>query len=125
MIYGSDSGLSFASHSPQVWHQAIPGIQGEPETGDGFGSTLTAWNFGRNERFSSLSGLPILVATADLAIGVPNKDLNGIVNAGEVNVIYGSFLGGLTATNNQLWSQSSAGIRGGPESGDRFGAALY
>jgi hypothetical protein len=37
----------------------------------------------------------------DLAIGVPNEDVGGQVNAGAVNILYGS-AGGLTGTNQLL-----------------------
>ena len=52
----------------------------------------------------------------DLAIGVPNEDVGGQVNAGAVNILYGS-ASGLTATN-QLLTQASA------EDGDQFGASV-
>lgn len=59
----------------------------------------------------------------DLAMGVPGENVNGAANAGAVNIIYGS-AAGLSATGNQLWHQDSTGVQGGPETGDRFGAAL-
>jgi hypothetical protein len=52
----------------------------------------------------------------DLAIGVPNEDVNGQVNAGAVNILYGS-ASGLTGTN-QLLTQAA------PEDGDQFGVAV-
>ena len=64
--------------------------------------------------------------TADLAIGVPGEDIGSVVNAGAVNVIYGSWSGyGLVSANSQWWDQSSTGIPGSPEYGDNFGAAMY
>jgi hypothetical protein len=58
----------------------------------------------------------------DLAIGVPFEDF-AATNDGGVNVIYGSATG-LSATGNQFWSQNTAGIEGGAESGDQFGDPL-
>ncbi len=61
----------------------------------------------------------------DLAIGVPTENVaNGAapnVDAGAVNVVYGSS-NRLTATSNQLWTQQS--LEGGAEPGDRFGSAV-
>ena len=67
---------------------------------------------------------------ADLAIGVPGEDIGTIANAGAVNVIYGSSSSGLSSTNNQFWSQNSAGIADSSEAhqglngGDTFGYSL-
>ena len=122
VIYGSASGLSDTVRAQQVWTQGTNGILDSANTGDQFGSSLTAWNFGRNDLVNP--GHPITVFTADLAIGVPNEDLAGLSNAGVVHVIYGSAVAGLTSTNNQIWTQGSLGL-GTPQTGDRFGAAVY
>jgi hypothetical protein len=65
--------------------------------------------------------------SSDLAVGVPYEDLvaGGVnrVNAGAVNVIYGS-AGSLVAAGNQVWTQDSAGIPDFVEPGDLFGWAL-
>jgi hypothetical protein len=117
VIYGSLNGLlTTAGPGAQIWHRLSPGIQGPGAApDDGFGSVLTAWDFGNGGQ-------------ADLAIGVPFDDfLSGgvlITNAGAVNVIYGSE-GGLTATGNQLWSQDSPGVPNSAEERDHFGLALY
>ena len=60
---------------------------------------------------------------ADLAIGVPDEDINGQGDAGAVNVFYGR-AGGLSATNNQFWSRDSANVPGAPDNFERFGASL-
>ena len=46
-----------------------------------------------------------------------------MVDAGAVHVIFGSATG-LTATGNQFIRQNLSGVRGVPETGDRFGSAL-
>ena len=46
-----------------------------------------------------------------------------LVDAGAVNVLYGSNAG-LTAAGNELWHQDVVGVEGVAEAGDRFGAAL-
>ena len=68
---------------------------------------------------------------ADLAVGVPNEDVNGRADAGLVNVVYGS-AAGLSATSVQdqrFFQDYSAGtpesnIRDTSEVNDRFGAAV-
>jgi hypothetical protein len=59
----------------------------------------------------------------DLVVGSPFEDVSGKRDAGTVNVLYGA-AGGLTASGDQLWHQSSPGIPGALEQGDRFGWAL-
>ena len=55
---------------------------------------------------------------ADLAVGVPHEDVNGIGGEGAVNVIYGSATG-LTATADQIFFEpdSTANV---PGAGDHF-----
>jgi len=48
---------------------------------------------------------------ADLAIGVPGEDLAGHVEAGAVNVLYGSATGP-TSAGDQLWTQDTPGVKG-------------
>jgi hypothetical protein len=55
----------------------------------------------------------------DLAIGVPGEDAGRVVDAGAVNVQYGSG-GGLAASPGQIFTQ----VAGLPEAGDSFGGAL-
>jgi hypothetical protein len=60
---------------------------------------------------------------SDLAVGVPFEDVGSAVDAGAVNIIYGT-VDGLKSAGNQFWSQSSAGVSGGSETGDQFGRSL-
>jgi hypothetical protein len=64
----------------------------------------------------------------DLAIGVPGEDVGAIVDAGAVNVIYGSGFGlqhgGLAVIPPQVWHQDTVGIFEVAETGDRFGEVL-
>lgn len=66
---------------------------------------------------------------ADLAVGVPDEDVGGgggvpaVIDAGAINVIFGS-AAGLASGGNQFFHQDS-GIGGeGAEQNDRFGRAL-
>jgi FG-GAP repeat len=106
VLYGSaPTGLT--ATGSQLWWQDSPGIAGDTEPGDEFGSALTAGDFNGDTQ-------------ADLAIGAPGE--NGF--AGLVHVLYGSEPAGLTATGSQVWSQNSPGIAGGSEPDDIFGEAL-
>ncbi|MBI4261719.1 MAG: FG-GAP repeat protein [Actinobacteria bacterium] len=107
VLYGSAAGLT--STGDQVWSQNSPGVEGGAETGDRFGNSLAAANFGKG-------------GTADLAIGVPFEDVS-FVDAGAVNVLYGTSAG-LSAAGDQVWTQNSPGVKGGAETGDLFGFSL-
>jgi hypothetical protein len=122
--YGSSNGL--AAGSDQQFRQGAGGVEGASEAEDLFGSTLTAWNFGRDHR---PLGARVPFRMTDLAIGVPAEDLfnpNGTVveNAGAVNLLYGALDTGLTANGDQFFVQSNVGSFTNV-SGDRFGASLY
>jgi hypothetical protein len=62
-----------------------------------------------------------------LAIGVKWENIGSIVEAGAVNLIYGSASGLITA-NNQFWDQdgtfASEDIKGDAEAFDHFGQTL-
>jgi hypothetical protein len=92
----------------QFWNQ-MNRLPGKAERGDHFGWALAAADFGGGQR-------------DDLAVGVPDEDVVS-VNAGAVNLLYGSG-SGLTAGRAQLWHQGSPGVQGDPEAFDRFGYAL-
>jgi hypothetical protein len=123
VIYGSLAGLSIVGHPPQRWHQDSSGIADTAEAGDHFGSSLTAWNFGRNE-LKLIIGGAITLTASDLAIGVPHEDVNGVNNAGAVHVIYGSNAGnGLVSTGSQFFTGDSLGL--GSQAFAHFGASMY
>lgn len=108
VINGSAQGLT--SFNNQLWHQDSDGVPGKAESGDGFGGALATGDFNND-------GYP------DLAIGVRDETVGTVNEAGAVNVIYGS-LQGLDRTNNQIWTQDTAGIVGHCENYDHFGASL-
>lgn len=110
VIYGSSSGLSTtAVQTPQILWSALFGFT--PNTGEQFGLSLTAWDFGRGTQ-------------ADLAIGVPFADVGAATGAGSVFVVYGS-LSGLTGAGLQLWTENSPGLHNSAQTGDHFGLAVY
>ena len=62
----------------------------------------------------------------DLAIGISGEDLGSIVDAGAVQVLYGSSKG-LSATSpiaNQFWTQDSTNVNDVAEEFDHFGWPL-
>jgi hypothetical protein len=113
VLYGNAiRGLSDVNN--QFWHRDVPGVLGSAASVGNFGAALAAGDFD-GDGFD------------DLAIAVPRDDLpsrtGSILDAGSVNVLYGS-PSGLTATGDQLWSQNSSGVLDAVEDGDRFGASL-
>ncbi len=122
VIYGSAAGGLTTTAGPgvQFWTQdsvvgAVP-IADMAEAGDHFGASVAAGRFNQDP-------------FCDLAIGVPDEDIGAIVDAGAVNVIYGS-PGGLTPGGaagiplNQFWHQGLATILDDAEAGDHFGFSL-
>ena len=108
VIYGSAAGLTAAGS--QIWTQDSAGMLDVAETGDRFGAVLATGDFDGD-------------GCVDLAIGVPNEDIAGVVDAGIVQIMYGSHTG-LSAAGNQVWHQSVGGIPELAEAGDQFGSAL-
>ena len=108
VLYGSAARLTATGN--QQFFQGNSGVGGIAEPGDGFGFVLTGGDF-NNDSF------------ADLAIGVPFEDVGTVVDAGGINVLYGS-AANLTTTGNQQWLQGSGGVIGVAEESDFFGSAL-
>lgn len=95
---------------PVWWDQDVPGIQGNSEIGDGWGSDLSVADTNGD-------------GYADVAIGAPGEDIFDVVDAGAVWVLRGT-AEGLTATGAATWNQNSVYVRGTPEKNDRFGAQV-
>ena len=108
VIYGSATGTTSAGS--QAWSQGSGGIPSNFDVGEHFGAALAVGNFGGGEH-------------DDVAFGVPDERLPAGASAGVVHVIYGTATG-LSSTNNQLFTQNTAGVPDDPEAGDRFGATL-
>ena len=109
ILYGADTGLVGRG---QVLVQGSPGVADTAESDDSFGGTLAASNDFNGDELS------------DLAIGAAREDVGTTVNAGAVNVLYGSTTGFPPATGGQFFTQDSAGIADTAEPGDGFGTAL-
>jgi len=116
VIYGSpEVGLHRnIGHADQVWHQDRFKIAGVAEFNDRFGHSLASGDFNNDN-------------VVDLAIGVPFEDIGKKVNAGAVNVIYGSPKIGLhrnAGLADQIWHQDRFKIAGVAEAFDFFGISL-
>jgi FG-GAP repeat protein len=62
---------------------------------------------------------------ADLAVEELYEDVGSVVDAGAVNVMYGSASGlQADAPDDQFWNQDSPGVAGTAETGDQFGFAM-
>lgn len=108
VLYGSGDGL--AADGDQIWTQNTTGVLEEAQRDAAFGRALAAGDFDGD-------------GYADLAIGVPQDEIDGNAAAGAVAILYGS-ANGLTATDNDYWSQESSGVGGASRPDDRFGDAL-
>ena len=90
IVNGSDSGLD--TSDLQFWSQAA--LEGTAEENDHFGYRLTTGDFNGD-------GYP------DLVVGVPHENVGTVIDAGAVNIIYGSN-NGLTDTGNQIIDPNNA-----------------
>ena len=109
IIYGSINGLPPAVS--QFFNLATSGIKGISARNDEFGSSLAAGDFNGD-------------GVSDLAIGVPDKDVDGVVSAGAINVLYGRRDSGLVSVGDQVWHADQPGINGRPNENARFGEVL-
>lgn len=108
VLYGSPSGLT--ASGDDLWTQDSSGVLDRVESGDRFGSALEGADFGKG-------------SAKDLAVGVPLENVGSLANAGAVHVLYGA-ASGLTAADDQVWTQDSAGTLGHAEAEDRYGSSL-
>jgi FG-GAP repeat protein len=112
VIYGSALGLNKLGN--QLWTENSPGMGTVAESGDLWGRALAAADFNGD-------------GYADLAIGDGNKDVTGIVDAGQANVIYGSANGldTFAGPGAQTFTQDSPDILDQAEFDDNFGRSVF
>ena len=107
VLRGGVRGLSAAG--AKLWSQADPALQGAAQAASHFGGALAAGDLNGD-------------GFADLAIGIPDSDVGIVLDAGRVQVLYGS-LQGLGVAGNQLWNEGQL-TNGAAEQSNQFGAAL-
>ena len=105
VIYGSNAGLTATGDA--IFSQNTTGIEDSCESGDWFGISVTSGDFNCD-------------GYADVAVGASHEDVSTTSDAGVVHIIYGSS-GGLSATGDTVWSQSTSGVEDSAEAGDLFG----
>ena len=134
IIRGSAGGLT--STGNLLYSQDSSGILDVGEPGDFFGGALAVGDFDGN----TLDDLAIGVYREDRCPEFPGNDVQcppgpePIIDGGIVHVLYsgrrthelgeGTTVNGLTAFNNQVWSQDKFDIADTAESDDWFGASL-
>jgi hypothetical protein len=105
VLYGTRSGLS--ARGDDVFHQDTPGIADDPGPAfEAFGSALAIADFGWS-------------GADDLAIGVPDEDVDGSPNSGAAHVLRGTGRGA-TATGSQFWHQNVPDVEGQIDSPTEF-----
>jgi hypothetical protein len=106
VIYGSAAGLSSTSNQ---WFDETATGSASDAASDWFAWSSAAGDFNGD-------------GYADLAIGVPFKQVGSTIQAGAVSVLYGS-AAGLSTVSSHMWDQNQLGTDPA-ESGDGFGAAV-
>ncbi|MFF9899691.1 hypothetical protein [Streptomyces longispororuber] len=109
VAFGSKSGLRLDQGELQKVDQDLPGVPGAEEDGDDFSASVAVGDVNRD-------------GYADVALGVPGEDVNGVADAGSVVLVRGS-ASGVTGTGAQAFQQDTAGVPGVGEKNDRFGHA--
>jgi hypothetical protein len=94
VFYGG-AGAGLSATGDEFWHQDVNGVLDLAEHADYFGVALAAGDFGGE-------------AASDLAVGAPLEDVSFDASGG-VNVLYGSFRGGLVSIDDQFWYQGGTG----------------
>jgi hypothetical protein len=94
-----------------IYGADIAGVEGTTEAFELCGAALTVGNFDGNTR-------------DDLAIGCPAEDVGTDINAGSVNVLYGTGTSGLSSSGDERWHQDTPGVLDSTESSDYAGDAL-
>jgi hypothetical protein len=105
LLFGSAAGLT--SRGAQLFTQDSPGVPGLAEPFDQLGYSVALGDADHD-------------GFADLAAGVVVEDVGTVVDAGAVQVLYGS-AAGLTTAGSQLWTQNSPGVPDQAEIDDNLG----
>ncbi|HEY1488182.1 MAG TPA: FG-GAP and VCBS repeat-containing protein [Micromonosporaceae bacterium] len=105
LFLGSSSGLHTTGNV--AWTQNSAGVPGTSADNNRFGGALAFGDFNADGH-------------ADLAIDADGQDVGTVVEAGVIDILYGTS-GGLTGTGAQQWSEGSAGFPGTATANERIG----
>ncbi len=110
IIFGKHDGSrgEFATSENEIWTQSSEGVTGSSERNDFFGYDVAAGDFDGD-------------GYDDLAVGAPLEDIDTVVNAGLVNVLYGTE-NGLDGKGDQVFDGIELGQT--REHRDRLGDTL-
>ncbi|MEU8008095.1 integrin alpha [Catellatospora sp. NPDC049111] len=92
-------------------HQNLAEIPWDADAGDNFGHAIAVFDANSD-------------GCADLAVGVPNEDVNGVPDSGQVDLIFGAPGGLGSGPQTDTYLQGSGGLPDSPEPTDRFGYSL-
>ena len=106
-LFGSPGGLT--TTGSKLWSEDTTGVTDFQEAGDLFGWSLATGRFDSD-------------GYTDLMVGVPEEDGVATDEGAMLELRGGS--GGLTATGNQEWTETTTGVPGDPEKGDWLGWSL-
>src|SRR5215217_2781277 len=107
IVLGSVTGLGAAG----LWlHRDVSGVEDTAGLDDHFGAAVAVGDFNGD-------------CFADVAVGVPGDDVNGIVDAGSVHIFLGSAQG-VDFSTDKVLHQNSTGVPDSAEAFDAFGATL-
>ena len=109
-VYALQLNYSESAPAARVIHQSTAGVAGAAESGDEFGDALGYGDFNGD-------------GFGDVVVGSPGEAIGTRAQAGAVHVFPGS-VSGLNVPASTSFSQSSAGLAGSAEAGDRFGEQL-
>jgi Astacin (Peptidase family M12A)/FG-GAP repeat len=107
VLFGGAAGLTSTN---QFIHRDSASVEDVAGGNDQFGYAVTMGDFNGD-------------CIADAAVGVPFDDVNGVADAGSVQIFYGTALG-LGVSNDAVWHLASTNVVGDPVANDRFGTSL-
>jgi len=112
IIYGSATGLQNNGHGgPNDQFITQDDLVGDPE-----GSENDDW-FGYSTSVGDFNGDGV----ADLTAGARFEDVGTVVDAGTVDILFGTPVTGLSTSGSQYWNQDSTGILDQAETSDELG----
>jgi hypothetical protein len=133
VVYGASSGLGrTSSKTLTITQDGVSNGSGliAPGVGEGDGVTGTAE---AGDLFGASLAVGVRSGADALYIGVPMENVGVVTQTGQITTVAdaGAVLeirrlatGADVLANDVVWSQETAGVQGGPESGDQFGYAL-